>query len=63
LGNLATWKVAVPSTTLDASGNPPAGYTGQLFGMGNFLVALITFIIVAFVIFLVVKISKKYGFD
>jgi large conductance mechanosensitive channel len=63
LGNLATWKVAVPSTTLDASGNPPAGYTGQLFGLGDFLVALITFIIVAFVIFLVVKISKKYGFD
>ena len=31
--------------------------------MGNFLVALITFIIVAFVIFLVVKISKKWGFD
>lgn len=35
----------------------------QTFGIGNFLVALITFIIVAFVIFLLVKISKKYGFD
>jgi large conductance mechanosensitive channel len=63
LGNLATWKIAVPGTTLDASGNPPTGYTGQLFGLGDFLVALITFIIVAFVIFLVVKISKKWGFD
>jgi large conductance mechanosensitive channel len=33
----------------------------QIFGVGNFLVALITFIIVAFVIFLVVKITKKWG--
>ena len=35
----------------------------QTFGIGNFLVALITFIIVAFVIFLVVKIAKKWGMD
>jgi large conductance mechanosensitive channel len=63
LGNLATWKVPIPETTLDASGNPPAGYTGQIFGLGDFLVALITFLIVAFVIFLVVKISKKWGFE
>ena len=35
----------------------------QTFGIGNFLVALITFIIVAFVIFLVVKISKKWGME
>ena len=63
LGNLATWKIPVPDTILDASGNPPAGYTGQLFGVGPFLVALITFIIVAFVIFLVVKISKKWGME
>ena len=61
LGNLATWKVPVPETTLDASGNPPAGYAGQLFGVGPFLVALITFIIVAFVIFLIVKVTKKWG--
>ena len=33
----------------------------QVFGIGNFLVALITFIIVAFVIFLLVKITKKWG--
>ena len=63
LGNLATWKIPVPSTTLDASGNPPIGYTGQLFGAGPFLVALITFIIVALVIFLVVKIAKKWGME
>lgn len=63
LGNLATWKVFIPGTTLDASGNPPAGYTGQIFGLGDFLVALITFIIVALVIFLVVKVTKKWGFE
>lgn len=34
---------------------------GQVFGVGNFLVALITFIIVAFVIFILVKLTKKWG--
>jgi large conductance mechanosensitive channel len=63
LGNLATWKIPVPGTTLDASGNPPEGYTGQLFGVGSFLVALITFAIVAIVIFLIVKITKKWGME
>lgn len=33
----------------------------QIFGVGNFLVALITFAIVAFVIFLIVKITTKWG--
>jgi large conductance mechanosensitive channel len=33
----------------------------QVFGIGNFLVALITFIIVAFVIFVLVKITKRWG--
>jgi large conductance mechanosensitive channel len=61
LGNLATWKIPVPETTLDAQGNPPADYTGQLFGIGPFLVALITFIIVALVIFIIVKVTKKWG--
>lgn len=62
LGNLATYKIAVPPTELDSSGNPvSATYAGQLFGVGDFLVALITFIIVAFVIFLIVKITKKWG--
>jgi large conductance mechanosensitive channel len=31
----------------------------QVFGIGNFLVALITFIIVAFVIFILVKVTKR----
>jgi large conductance mechanosensitive channel len=63
LGNLATWKVGVPSTTFDASGNAPAGYTGQIFGIGDFLVAVITFIIVAFVIFLIVKVAKRWKLE
>ena len=63
LGNLATLKYAFPSTTFDAQGNPPAGYGGQIFGMGNFLVAVITFVIVAFVIFLIVKVTKKWGLE
>lgn len=48
LGDLTTYTVEVNS---------------QIFGIGNFLVALITFIVVAIVIFLVVKITKKWGMD
>jgi len=48
LGDLATYSVTVGS---------------QIFGIGDFLVALITFIIVAFVIFLIVKITKKWGVE
>jgi len=35
----------------------------QKFLVGHFLVAVITFIIVAFVIFLVVKITKRWGIE
>ena len=37
------------------------GVGEQIFGIGNFLVALITFIIVAFVIFILAKVTKKWG--
>jgi len=63
LGNLSTFKIPIPGTTLDAQGNPPAGYVGQIFGVGEFLAALITFIIVAFVIFLLVRITKRWGIE
>jgi large-conductance mechanosensitive channel len=63
IGNLATLKFGIPSTTFDSAGNPPTTYTGQVFGVGDFLVALITFIIVAFVVFLLVKITKKWGIE
>jgi len=35
----------------------------QIFGIGDFLVALITFIIVAFVVFFIVKIAKRWGME
>jgi len=64
LGNLATFKIPIPSTELDSEGNPlDPGYVGQLFGLGNFIAALITFIIVAFVIFILVKITKRWGIE
>ena len=64
LGNLATYKIPIPPTALDSSGTPiNPNYTGQLFGVGDFLVALITFVIVAFVIFLIVKITKRLGVE
>jgi large conductance mechanosensitive channel len=40
-----------------------ATYTAGPFTIGDFLVSLITFLIVAFVIFLIVKIAKKWGLD
>jgi large conductance mechanosensitive channel len=35
----------------------------QVFGVGDFLVALITFIIVAFIVFIVVKAAKRWRID
>jgi large conductance mechanosensitive channel len=62
LGNLATFRIPVPPTELDSQGNPiDPNYVGQLFGVGEFLAALITFIIVAFVIFIIVKVTKRWG--
>lgn len=48
LANLSTYTVTVSK---------------QLFGIGDFLVALITFIIVAFIVFLIVKIAKRWKID
>jgi large conductance mechanosensitive channel len=35
----------------------------QAFGIGDFLIALITFIIVALIVFLIVKVAKKWKID
>ena len=48
LANLATYAAAVGK---------------QSFGIGDFLVALITFIIVALIVFLIVKVAKKWKID
>ncbi len=62
LGDLATFRIPVPATALDPAGVPlDAAYKGQIFGPGNFLVAVITFLIVALVIFLIVKLTNKWG--
>jgi len=46
LGNLATYEVPVDK---------------QIFALGDFVAAIITFIIVAFVIFIIVKLTTKAG--
>jgi len=62
LGNLATLNIPFPYTELNNEGIPiDPTYTGQLFGIGGFVAALITFAIVAFVIFILVKVTKKWG--
>jgi len=48
LANLATYMAAVGK---------------QSFGIGDFLVALITFIIVALIVFLIVKLAKRMKID
>jgi large conductance mechanosensitive channel len=48
IGNLSTYSVLFDS---------------QNFQIGDFLIAVITFIIVAFVIFLIVKLAKRYKID
>ena len=48
LGNLSTLTVSV---------------SNQQFGIGNFLATVITFIVVAFVIFIIVKITKRMGME
>ncbi|HYA56660.1 MAG TPA: MscL family protein [Nitrososphaerales archaeon] len=48
IGNLTTYQVI---------------FDKQTFSIGDFLIAVITFIIVAFVIFLIVKIAKRYKID
>jgi len=48
MGNLSTYSVT---------------FAEQVFSVGDFLVALITFIIVVFVIFILVKVTKKWGIE
>lgn len=48
MANLATYSITALS---------------QVFGIGDFLVALITFIIVALIVFLVVKVAKRWKID
>ena len=64
LGNLATLNIPIPYTELNSEGNPiDPNYTGQLLGVGGFVAALITFVIVAFIIFILVKVTKRWGIE
>lgn len=49
-----------PDTNLTAL---QVAFAGQTFGVGDFLNALLTFVIVAFVIFLIVKVAKRYHIE
>jgi len=53
--------LAIPGLDNLATIEFPVG--SQSFLVGHFLVAVITFIIVAFVIFLLVKVTKRWGMD
>ena len=53
--------LAIPGLDNLATMEFPVG--NQSFLVGHFLVAVITFIIVAFVIFLLVKITKRWGLE
>jgi len=53
--------LAIPGLDNLATIEFPVG--SQSFLVGHFLVAIITFIIVAFVIFLLVKVTKRWGID
>jgi large conductance mechanosensitive channel len=48
MADLATYSVPVAS---------------QIFGIGEFLIALITFIVVAFIAFIIVKVAKKWKIE
>jgi large conductance mechanosensitive channel len=48
LGDLATYQITIGQ---------------QVFAAGDFLAALVTFVIVAFVIFLIVKITRRWGIE
>jgi large conductance mechanosensitive channel len=53
--------LAIPGLANLADYGFPVG--NQTFTVGHFVAALITFIIVAFVIFVLVKITKKWGIE
>ena len=55
--------IGIPLSSVGDLSSLKETFAGQTFAVGDFLVALITFIIVAFVIFLIVKIAKHYKID
>ena len=55
--------IGIPLSSVGDLTTLTATFDNQIFHIGDFLIAVITFIIVAFVIFLIVKIAKRYKID
>jgi len=55
--------IGIPLSSIGNLTSLTETFDHQVFGVGDFLNAVITFIIVAFVIFLIVKIAKHYKID
>ena len=55
--------VGIPLSSIGDPTDLKETIAGQTFAFGDLLVAVITFIIVAFVIFLIVKLAKRYKID
>ena len=55
--------IGIPLSSIGDLSTYSFPFANQQFKIGDFLVAVITFIIVAFVIFLIVKIAKRYKID
>jgi len=55
--------IGIPLSSVGDLANLKESVDGQTFAVGDFLTAVITFIIVAFVIFLIVKMAKRYHID
>ena len=55
--------IGIPLSSVGNLSTLTESFDHQIFGIGDFLIAVITFIIVALVIFLIVKIAKRYKID
>jgi large conductance mechanosensitive channel len=55
--------IGIPLSAVGDLATLKSAFAGQTFAIGDFLIAVITFIIVAFVIFLIVKLAKRYKID
>jgi len=55
--------IGIPLSSLGDLTNLKEYFYGQTFSIGDFLTAVITFIIVALVIFLIIKLAKRYKIE
>jgi large conductance mechanosensitive channel len=55
--------IGIPLSSVGDLTNLKEYFYGQTFSIGDFLTAVITFIIVALVIFLIIKLAKRYKID